>query len=106
MQAAGLVAVGDGEVGGDRQIVSYLLDWVGITRTSTRARVNGKVTRRYSVNQSNLEKLKAIVEQRSHADQPPPNYLSNRGGGSLPEFADLPLAEALDLTETWLWLTN
>ena len=90
----------------DRQIAFHLLDWVGITRTSTRTRENGKVTRSYSVDQVNLKKLKALVERRSHADPSPPTIDLLAGGGSLPEFADLPLAEALDLTETWLTATT
>jgi len=90
----------------DRQLVFYLLDWVGITRISTRARVNGHQIRRYSVDQANLEKLKTIVDRRSQAAPPPLTNELPGGGAALAEWQDLPLDEALELTETWLSATT
>lgn len=86
----------------DRQLVSYLLDWVGITRKVARTRVNGTPTRRYFVDQGNLEKLKSVVERREKADPPPQSLSLIEGGGSLAEWADLPPDCAADLTEMWL----
>lgn len=88
------------------QLVFYLLDWVGLTRQCTRSRVNGKAIRRYSIDTDNLEKLKHVVERRSQADPPPETSLLIQGGGSLPEWLDLPAEEAADFTDLWLKATT
>jgi hypothetical protein len=90
----------------DRQLVFYLLDWVGITRTVTKSRKNGKHIRIYHVDQDNLKKMKTIVERRSHDAAPPLTDDLTRGGAAFAEWRDLPLEDALELTETWLSATT
>ncbi len=68
----------------DRQAAFLILDWCGITRVSERYRSEGKIQRRYLIDQENLEKVKTIVERRSQVDPPPLSLVSNEGGGSTP----------------------
>ncbi len=90
------------------QAIATLLDWCGIARQSRRARVDGKIIRRYLIDKAHLEKLKAIVQRRSQADPSPQEIDQNKGGGSsqtlqFPDLVDsvIPLDLARTFREMW-----
>ena len=63
----------------DNQAVFMILDWVGITRTSQRARREGTVVRRYFVDIDNLAMLKTVIQRRIQGD-PFPHIIDHREG--------------------------
>lgn len=90
----------------DRQAAFLMLDWVGITRTSKRQRIDGTVQRRYFVDAENLDMLKAVMQRRSQADPAPRDIDLTQGDGSSKKFPkeapDLPP----DLAELWPMATD
>ena len=79
--------------------IGVLLDWVGIERQSHRQRIEGKITRVYSVKADRLEWLKTLVERRSQGDPHVDNLDVNPTCGS-PQNTPIDFTEWLDFIKS------
>lgn len=66
------------------QVIAWVLDWCGITRTSEKQRRGKDLVWVYYVEPENLARLKAVVERRLQDVPPPLVNEENQGGGTLP----------------------